>query len=164
MIQNIYFTKFQALLWFGILFWGGELNTRILRIQKRATRSMVGASTRTSCRQLFKELNILTLASLYRLEVTCFIRKYCQSLEINSIVHNYNTQRKMDIHIQSYKTDIYKKSVINMGTKVHNKLTGYIIEIDSYKALKKELKFFFFFTPFTQWKNLYLYNFVTNNI
>jgi len=70
----------------------------------------------------------------------------------------------MDIHIQSYKTDIYKKSVINMGTKVHNKLTGYIIEIDSYKALKKELKFFFFFTPFTQWKNLYLYNFVTNNI
>jgi hypothetical protein len=23
MIQNIYFTKFQSLLWFGILFWGG---------------------------------------------------------------------------------------------------------------------------------------------
>jgi len=40
----------------------------------------------------------------------------------------------MDIHIQSYKTDIYKKSVINMGTKVYNKLPGYIKEIDSYKA------------------------------
>ena len=51
------------------------------------------------CRQLFKELNILTLVSLHILEVTCFMRKYCQSVELNSNVHNYNTQRKMDIHI-----------------------------------------------------------------
>jgi hypothetical protein len=48
----------------------------------------------------------------------------------------------MDIHIQTYKTDIYKKSVINMGTKVYNKIPGYIKEIDSYKAFKKELKLF----------------------
>jgi hypothetical protein len=37
MIQNIYFTKFQSLLRVGTLFWGelgGELNTRIFRIQK----------------------------------------------------------------------------------------------------------------------------------
>ena len=115
---------------------------RIHRIQKRAIRSMVGASTRTSCSQLFKELNILTLASLYILEVTCFIRKYCQSLELNSYIHNYNTWRKMDIHIQSYKTDIYKKNVINMGTKVYNKFPGCVKEIDSYKAFKKELKLF----------------------
>jgi hypothetical protein len=59
---------------------------------------------------------ILTLALLYILGVTCFIRKYCQPLELNSNVHNYNTRRRMDIHIKSYKTDIYKKSVINIGT------------------------------------------------
>jgi hypothetical protein len=50
MILNVYFTKFQALLRFGILFWegmGGELNIRIFRIQKRAIRSMVGVSSRT---------------------------------------------------------------------------------------------------------------------
>jgi hypothetical protein len=37
MIQNIYFTKFQLLLQFRVLFWGGmggELDTRIFRIQK----------------------------------------------------------------------------------------------------------------------------------
>jgi|GEM_PF-6855511 len=60
-------------------------------------RSMVGVSSRTSCRQLFKELNILTLASLYIMEVTCFMRKYCLSLEQNFKVHKYNTRRKMDI-------------------------------------------------------------------
>jgi len=66
MIQNIYSTKFQALLWFGILFWGGrgrELSKRIFRIQKRVIRLMSGVSSRTSCRQLFKELIILTLQS-----------------------------------------------------------------------------------------------------
>jgi hypothetical protein len=87
-------------------------------------------------------MSIVTLVSLYILEVTCFIRKYCQSLELNSHIHNYNTRRKMDFHVQSYKTDIYKKSVTNMGTKVYNKLSGYIKEIGNYKAFKKELKSF----------------------
>jgi len=35
-----------------------------------------------------------------------------------------------------------KKSLINMGTYVYNKLPGYIKEIDSYKAFKKEVKSF----------------------
>ena len=48
----------------------------------------------------------------------------------------------MDVHIWSYKTYIYKNSVINMGTKVYNKLPGYIKEIDGCKAFKKELKLF----------------------
>ena len=80
-------------------------------------RSMVGVISRTSCTQLFKELNILTLASLYILEVTCLVRKYCQSLEENSKVHNYNTRRKMDMHVKLHNTEVYKKSVINMGTR-----------------------------------------------
>jgi len=114
MIQNVYFTKFQALLWSGILFWGGvssELNRRIFRIQKRVVKSMVGVSSRISCRQLFKELNILTLASLYILEVNCFIRKYCQSLEQNSNVHNYSTCRKKYIHVKLHNTEVNKKKV-----------------------------------------------------
>jgi hypothetical protein len=92
MIRNVYFTKFQALLRFEVLFLGGiggELSIRMFRIQKRVIRSKAGVSSRTSCKQLFKELNILTLASLYILEVTCFIRKYCQFLEQNSNVHKY---------------------------------------------------------------------------
>jgi len=57
LIRNIYFTKFHSLHLFGILFCGeagGKLTTRILGIQKRVIRSVVGVSSRTSCRQLFK--------------------------------------------------------------------------------------------------------------
>jgi len=43
----------------------------------------------------------------------------------------------MYIHIQPYSTDLYKRSVINMGTKLYNKLPGYVKEIDSYKTLRR---------------------------
>ena len=78
-------------------------------------------------------------------EVTCFIRKYCQSLEQNSKVLKYNTRRKLDIHVKvqkKKKTEIYKKNLINMGTKVYNILPKFLKEIDDYKAFKKELKLF----------------------
>jgi hypothetical protein len=50
----------------------------------------------------------------------------------------------MDIHVKLHKTEIYKKSVINMGTKVCNNLPGFIKEIDDYKTFKKENTSFFF--------------------
>jgi len=109
---------------------------------------MVGVSLRTSCRQLFKELNILTLSSLYIFKETCFIRKYCQSLEQNAKVHQYNTQRKLDIHVTLQKTEIYKKSVTHMGTKLYNNLPKFLKEIDDYKAFKKELKLFLLLQTF----------------
>jgi hypothetical protein len=43
----------------------------------------------------------------------------------------------MDIHVQSYKTDLQKNSVINKGTKLYYKMPGYIKEMDSYKAINR---------------------------
>ena len=54
-----------------------------------------------------------------------------------------------DIHVQSYKNNLYNKSVINMGTKFYNKMTGYYIkEMDNYKALKQELRTFILYHAF----------------
>jgi hypothetical protein len=50
-------------------------NKTVFRIHKRVIRSMSGVNSIMSCKQLFKEIKILTLASLYILEVICFIRK-----------------------------------------------------------------------------------------
>jgi hypothetical protein len=69
-------------------------------------------------------------------------------LELNSNVHKYNTQRKLDIHIKLQKTEIYKKSVINMGTTIYNNLPKYLKETDNYKAFKMELKLFLLLQKF----------------
>ena len=110
--------------------------------QCRIKKLTEGVNPRTPCRQLFKELNILTIVSLYILEVINYLRRHHQFAELNSNVHAYNTRRKGDIHIQSYKTDLYKKSVINMGSNLYNKLPDYIKEIESYKTFRKQLKLF----------------------
>jgi len=118
MIRHIYFTKFQAILRSGILLWGGikgDSSIRVFKIQKRVVRLLSGVSLRTSCKQLFKKLNILTMASLYILEVTCFIRKNCKLLEQNSQVHQHDTRRKLDMHVQMKSTEIYKKKCNKYG-------------------------------------------------
>ena len=105
-------------------------------------RLITGINPRTPCRQLFKKLNILTIVSLYILEVISYLRRHHQFVELNSNVHTYDTQKKMDIHIHSYKTDLYKGSIVNMGSKLYKKLPDYIKVIESYKTFRKELKSF----------------------
>ena len=111
-------------------------------MQKRVVRILAGVSSRTSCRNLFKEFKILTIASLYILEVTCFIRKYCKFLEHNAQVHQHDTRRKLDIHVKMKNMETYKKSVINIGTKIYNKLPGFLKEIDDNRVFRKKLKSF----------------------
>jgi hypothetical protein len=59
----------------------------------------------------------------------------------------------MDIHIHSYSTAFYARSVINMGTILYNKHPGYINEIESYKTFKKKLKSFLLLHTFNSVEN-----------
>jgi hypothetical protein len=54
----------------------------------------------------------------------------------------------MDIHVELQKNEIYKRSVINMGTKTYNNLPKFWKEIDDSKAFKKELKLFLLLQSF----------------
>jgi hypothetical protein len=47
-----------------------------LNCKKRVIRIISGVSKYTSCRQIFKDYNILTAACLYILETVCYIKKY----------------------------------------------------------------------------------------
>jgi hypothetical protein len=126
-------------------------NSKILWIKKWVVRLTAGVNPRTPCRQLFKELNILNIVSLYILEVISYLRRHHQFVELNSNVHayTYNIRRKRNIHIQSYKTDLYKRSVINMGSKLYNKLPDYIKET-VIKPSGNNWNRSFFGTPFIQ--------------
>jgi hypothetical protein len=102
---------------------------------------MAAVNPVTSCRQIFKELRILTIASLYILEVISFKKTppVCRAkLKYSHIQYT----REMDIHIQSYKTDLHNRSAVNMGSKLYSKLTDYIKKKESYKHFRKELKSF----------------------
>jgi len=64
--NTVYFTHFQSLLQSGIIFWGSTTNLhQVVKMQKRIIRVMLGLRQRTSCRELIKKLQILTVPSLY---------------------------------------------------------------------------------------------------
>jgi hypothetical protein len=95
MIRYIYYAHFHSLLRYGIIFWGGDIvNNKKIKLQKRVIRIISGTSTKTSCIQIFKDYNMLTVTCLYILEIVCFIKKYKGSLEQNVQVHYYNTRKK----------------------------------------------------------------------
>jgi len=52
---------------------------------------MVGVSIRTPCRQLFIELNILTLVSIHIMEAIRYIKEHHQFVDLNSNIHAHNT-------------------------------------------------------------------------
>jgi len=65
-LRSIYVAYFHSIVSYGIIFWGNSSNSKkIFTLQKRIIRIMVGAHPRTSCRQLFKKLEILTVPSQY---------------------------------------------------------------------------------------------------
>jgi hypothetical protein len=59
MLWNIYYTRFQSQLRYGIILWGGTTESiKILHIQKKVIRLITGLKSSESCRQTFKENRI----------------------------------------------------------------------------------------------------------
>jgi hypothetical protein len=44
----------------------------------------------------------------------------------NLDIHNHNMQRKLNLHVQHCNTVLFKKSVINMGIGLYNKVPDQI--------------------------------------
>jgi len=64
--RSIYFAYFHSIVSYRIIRWGNSSYSRkIFTLQKRIIRIMMGAHPRTSCRELLKKLDILTIPSLY---------------------------------------------------------------------------------------------------
>gem|GEM_PF-5507713 len=62
---------------YGIILWGGTKESiKALHIQKKVIRLITVVKKYESCREKFKENRILTVTSMYVLEVLCFIKKY----------------------------------------------------------------------------------------
>jgi hypothetical protein len=147
-LRNIYFAKFQAVMRYGIILWGGVSEiTNVLKVQKRALRLMTNKSKNESCRPIFKELKIFTVICLFIFETLSFFRKYNIYQVRNSNFHGYNTRRKDDFYIFQCNTPLYKKSVVNMNIRLHNSFPSELKELGDFKKFKRALKSFLLNNP-----------------
>lgn len=91
-IRDIYYPNFHALLRYVIIFRDmANKSKNTFKLKKRVIIITWSVSKQLSCRQIFKEYNTLTVASLYIIEVVCYIIKYKNSQVQKVHIYNYHT-------------------------------------------------------------------------
>jgi hypothetical protein len=76
------------------------------------------------------------------MEMVYYIKVDNKGLKQNLAIHDYETRHRSDLQTQNCRTDIFKKNVINLGTKLYNKLPNYLKNLENLKPFKKQLKAF----------------------
>lgn len=66
----------------------------------------------TSCRELFKTLNILPVPCMYIIEFVYYIKLTINRVEQNSDRHDYNTWQRSDLQSKFCRTESFKKVYI----------------------------------------------------
>jgi hypothetical protein len=75
-LRSTYFFYVHSILSYGRIFWGNPSHSEeIFKIQKRKVRIIMNSSKNASCRQLFKELNILPNQYQYIWSILLFVTK-----------------------------------------------------------------------------------------
>jgi exonuclease III len=122
-LKMMYFTLFHSIIAYGIIFWGVSSHSKkIFKIQKRVLRIMANVDRRSSCRTIFKKVNILPLQSQYIYSTLMFIVKNKELFKINSEFHTLNTRTKHDLHMPAAKLTIYQRGTCYSGIKMFNHL------------------------------------------
>nr|CAI5860696.1 unnamed protein product [Callosobruchus analis] len=92
-LREVYFGIIHNHICYGILLWGGSTKSnRVFVLQKRAVRVLDGIQQDVSCRESFKNFNVLPLPCIFILESLVSTHRNCNNLLRHSDIHNYNTR------------------------------------------------------------------------
>jgi hypothetical protein len=141
-LRMIYYSYFHAVMSFGMIFWGNSPHSNnIFKIQKKVIRIITNSRSRDSCKELFKELQILPFYSQYLFSLLIFVTDNISSFKTNSEFHDFNTRGKNNLYLSQPRLSIYKNGVYYMGIKAFNHLPSYIKELSGNKnQFKNTLK------------------------
>ena len=130
---------------YGISLWGacaGYKFTRIFILQKTALRIILQLGFRETCRDVFKELGILTLPSLYLYETAVFCFQKCKLLQGEN-VHGYETRHRKIYRNASHRLKLFEQLPVISGIKIINKLPDYIKNCEHLNLFKRHLNNFY---------------------
>jgi len=101
-LRSTYFLYVHSIISYGIIFLGNSSHSEeIFKIQKIIIRIIMNSSKNASCRQLFKELNILPIQSQYMFSIVlllkiktnfCLTHKYIKSIQGKVLICMYLQQ------------------------------------------------------------------------
>jgi hypothetical protein len=128
-----------TLMKYGIIFWGNSSDSKkVLTLQKKTVRLMVGIKPQNSCRDLFKRLQILPLPCEYIFSLLNFIISNQEHFQANSAVHSINTRNKHHLHRSFAYLTGFQKNTYYSGMKIFNNLPYSLKSLMNEKAKFKE--------------------------
>jgi len=137
-LYMVYFAYFHSGLQYGIIFWGNSAHVhQVFKLQKRVVRVMSSVGTRSSCRSLFRKLNILPIACQYILSLMLFIVDNQKDYLTNAYVHGLVTRNKNHLYLPVVSLFCVQKGVSYFGVKIFNNLPS---NMRSYRNDKNRLK------------------------
>lgn len=126
----VYFSYFHSIMSYGILLWGHAASIHtIFVLQKRAIRSVYKLRGRDSLRELFKEIDILTLPSQYVFENIMYARKNASRYLKNSDLHRFNTRNKNKIAQPQSRLSKVRNSFVGNCIQFYNKIPDNIVQL-----------------------------------
>jgi hypothetical protein len=141
-LKMIYFAYFHAVMSYGIIFWRNSPHSiSILKLRKRAIRLITNSRSSNSCRELFKNLDILPFYSQYIFSLLNFVTDNTTLFKTNSEVYDVNTRGRNNFYLSQPRLSTYKNGVYYMGIKVFHHLPSFIKDLsDNKNQFKNTLK------------------------
>lgn len=120
---SAYYAYAEAWLRYGVILWGNSTDAHDLFVmQKKCIRILSTIPYRSSCKPYFIKLNILTLPSIYILEMATFVRKHPDFFTVKTKYLKYNLRSKNELALPTTTMEMYYKSPYCTAIKIYNKV------------------------------------------
>lgn len=144
-LRTVYFANIHSHISYGIEIYGGtskfNLN-KILHLQKEAIRCILNLNKNESCKNHFRELDFLTVYSLYIYKTILYVKNVESQLQRQQDIHKYNTRNKQNFIIKKHKKEKFKETTNYIGVKFMHSLPCSIRSEENLKKFKNKLKVF----------------------
>lgn len=140
-VRQLYFGCFHSILKFGITHWGQSVHAhRVFVIQKWAIRILAGLRRRDTCKNAFKQLNILTFPSVYIYEILCFTYRNKNKYNTVGSSHDYPTRYKTLLQPDKPNTRMYQRSLHYNSCQFYNVLPEEVKCLTNFYQFKHAVK------------------------
>jgi hypothetical protein len=77
---------------------------------------------RSSCKEGFKSMGILTVPCLYIYALMMFVVRNHYIYQTNNVIHNINTRQQEKIHVSSVRLSLIQRGVLYSSIIIYNNL------------------------------------------
>ena len=138
--KTAYHALVQSHINYAILAWGNSPASKyVFKLQRRAVRVLGGLEYREDCRDTFISLAIMTLPSVYILELILYAHANRRDFLACADVHSHDTRNKHNIYLQRCRLSLTQRAPASMSQTIFNKLPTNlrVLPVNELKAVIK---------------------------